>query len=68
MKHMAHWNEEVVQASVTALWEDTDYFHYTKRSCSECGRRPPADGAYPYCPYCGVEMENYNVDLLGGTM
>lgn len=65
---MAHWIEELKQGKIESIWEATEYFDYYERKCSWCGRRSPADSAYPYCPYCGVEMENFNVDLLGRTM
>lgn len=55
---MAKWIETPHHDCIRGLWEEPEYFTWFERTCSHCGKRSPADGQYPYCPFCGAQMEN----------
>lgn len=63
----ARWIESEEHGSYQPLWEETIYCTITKYTCGNCDKKSPGNTAYPYCPYCGSEMENGRSDLKHGT-
>lgn len=63
----AKWIETTYQECIMAMWEEPEYFTVTRRACSNCGKRSPGDGQYPYCPFCGRAMQNAGSEEYYGT-